>query len=358
MSINLFFLSLHILVINGLPQAIPDASELPNGISKIQQSPTTDYCRQFLNGRVVEANGTQLKTGGQSCSSTPIGQIPTINNMVSTLITQPAYGAALDATLNNTVVLNTKNLDSGFFNNPNTEYYMVPSTLNPQDGNPQGHQHVTVQLLNGNNVPDPKVFGFFKGVNDKEVDEKKETLQAIIPAGAIKVDGTYRICSITGTDGHQSVVSPVVRRGAQDDCIRVTFQNTVGGAQKKIADDSAQNAQITVDGKNSGKTATNDNSGVSGKGEDINKKVEQTAGQGGVDANAANTMKDVETKGKDVKDIKNGTDLSLPAGNAGGSTLTGNKTGQNTGTGGKDLNSIVNQLKGLLSQMQQILGNQ
>ncbi|KAJ2987014.1 hypothetical protein HDV02_006404, partial [Globomyces sp. JEL0801] len=96
--------------------ASAETSELPNGISKIQQSPTTDYCRQFLNGRVVEANGTQLKTGGQSCSSTPIGQIPTINNMVSTLIVQPAYGAALDATLNNTVVLNTKNLDSGFFN--------------------------------------------------------------------------------------------------------------------------------------------------------------------------------------------------------------------------------------------------
>ncbi|KAI8900843.1 hypothetical protein BC833DRAFT_548892 [Globomyces pollinis-pini] len=285
-----------------------DSSALPNGISKIEQSPTSDYCRQFLNGRVVEANGTQLKQGGQSCSSTPMGQVVDANKILSTLITSPAYGATFDASINNTVTIDNRNLVAGFFNNPNTEYYMVPQTLDPKTGEIQGHQHITMQLLNNNAPPDPKVFAFFKGVNDAETDPDKRQLKAAIPAGTIKTDGQYRICTISGSDGHQSALSPMVKRGAQDDCIRVTVVNSDNSNNQKIADDSAQNVQITVDGKNSGRAATHDNSGTTGIGENLNQQVANKVKNVAVDNQAAKVMqtvaKAVNADGSNPNDLK------------------------------------------------------
>ncbi|KAI8903557.1 hypothetical protein EDD86DRAFT_214739, partial [Gorgonomyces haynaldii] len=245
------------------PPASGESSALPNGISKIQQFDQTAFCKQFPEA--VRGNGSQLKTGGVGCSDTPQGLLMDINQMASTLIVSPKDGGVFDASINNTVVLDNGNLEAGFFNNPNAEYYLVPQTLNNQ-GIAQGHQHVTMQKIAGDGALDPTVFAFFKGVNDAEVDPEKRELKANIIAGAIKENGLYRICTITGSDGHQPLLSPVVQRGPQDDCIRVNVINAAGGQNQKVADDNAQNGKITVNDKNSTVTATNDNSGKDGAG--------------------------------------------------------------------------------------------
>jgi hypothetical protein len=229
-------------------QAVPstaptELSPLPNGITEIKQFPTNDFCRQFLN-QASEANGTQLKTGGKSCSSTPIGLLPDVNKMVSSLIIEPTDGATFDASKDNIVAINTRNLDAGFFNDPNGQYYLVPSTLSQTDKIMQGHQHIVVQALGDATVPpDPQKFGFFKGINDQEVDFGRQRLQAIILANTITENGPHRICSMTGSDGHQNAVSPVQKRGPQDDCIRVNVINAVSngavGATQQVIENTA-----------------------------------------------------------------------------------------------------------------------
>ena len=181
------------------------------------------FCNQFVgkNG-VLESNGTQLKSGVVSCSRTPIGLIPSEENMVSTVITLPDYGAVLDPTINNTVKLITNNLIEGFFDDPALRYYMTPSLLG-DDGKVQGHQHVTVEFLaNAGSPPDALKFIFFKGINEVALDADKEELSAVIPAGTLKLPGLYRICTMSGSFGHQPVLSPIQDRGPSDDCIRVT----------------------------------------------------------------------------------------------------------------------------------------
>ncbi|KAI9204988.1 uncharacterized protein BJ171DRAFT_423587, partial [Polychytrium aggregatum] len=178
----------------------------------------SQFCRQiFQENRAVQAsNGSQIKTG--ACSSTPMGQIPTFNNMVSTLITNPVAGATLNAAVDNTVTIDLLNMATGFFDDPQQQYYIFPQSLNNQ-GNIQGHNHITIQTLAVNAAPDPRAFVFFKGLNQASPDGR--TLSVTVPAGTFKVNGVHRICSLAGTFSHQPVVMPVAQRGAQDDCIRI-----------------------------------------------------------------------------------------------------------------------------------------
>jgi hypothetical protein len=104
--------------------------------------------------------------------------------MVSTLITSPVNAANVDASKDIQVNLNTIHLVTGFFNDPATQYYLSPQTLDPSTGFIQGHQHVTVQpLISLSNAPDPSSFAFFKGLNNPAADG---VLSVIIPAGTFK----------------------------------------------------------------------------------------------------------------------------------------------------------------------------
>ncbi|KAI9135812.1 hypothetical protein BKA69DRAFT_1129765, partial [Paraphysoderma sedebokerense] len=93
----------------------------------------------------------------------------------------------------------------------------------------EGHQHVSVQRLGGagvdviNNAPDARTqsLAFFKGL---EADSNNGVLNVEIPGQNLNQAGTYRICTITGTRGHQPVLMPVAQRGSQDDCIRINVQ--------------------------------------------------------------------------------------------------------------------------------------
>ena len=198
-----------------------DSSALPDGIKAFKPFPETKFCQQF--GAIPPVNGVQRKEGGQSCGNTPMGLIPDVNQMYSSLITSPRDQGEFDASVNNTIKVDIANLEAGFFNNPNKDYYLVPQPLNKL-GQIQGHVHITMQKLDGG-VPDPTKFAFFKGVNDKGKGPQGRLLEATVNANFIKEDGLYRICTLSGSDGHQPAIAPVLQRGPADDCIRVTVKN-------------------------------------------------------------------------------------------------------------------------------------
>lgn len=99
-----------------------------------------------------------------------MGEIPSTNNMISAIITspKPAENIAADTTF--TISVQLRGLQAGAFTNAQKTYYAAPQTLNGQ-GQVIGHTHVTVQDLGNslepNQPPDPKIFAFFKGINDK-----------------------------------------------------------------------------------------------------------------------------------------------------------------------------------------------
>lgn len=180
--------------------------------SKIESG--SQFCSQSFPQLAI-ADGSQNKAG--DCSSTVQGAIPSINNMVSTLIVEPKSGAKIDAKSTITVKILISNLITGFFSNAQTEYYTLPQQLD-SNGIIQGHQHITVQDLGDSTRPlDASKFDFFKGLNEKG----DGSLSVDIPAGTLSSGKSYRICSITGSFSHQPVIMPVAQRGSQDDCIRV-----------------------------------------------------------------------------------------------------------------------------------------
>jgi len=164
------------------------------------------------------SDGTQNRDG--SCSSQVQGQIPSVDKMISTIITSPKNGETISKDQDFKVTLKTNNMETGFFDDAQKEYYTQPQTLT-QDGRVKGHQHVTIQNIgDGNNPPDANEKAFFKGVNE-----------AANGAGELSVDvpplnttGQFRICTMTGSFSHQPVIMPIAQRGAQDDCIRVNVE--------------------------------------------------------------------------------------------------------------------------------------
>lgn len=191
----------------------------------IKPIPAVGFCKK---GGFKAADGTQNKTpNAKECVSLPIGQLPAVNKMISTIIVSPRNGQTFQVNQTFTVVAKINNLQAGFFSDPDFDYYQIPQTLNG-DGIIQGHSHITIQRLNGNNVPDPTVFQFFKGLNDPEQNGELNTPVAT----GLPTPGEYRICTMNASNSHQPVVMPVAQRGAQDDCIRITVVPKRGGRRR------------------------------------------------------------------------------------------------------------------------------
>ncbi|CAB4406452.1 unnamed protein product [Rhizophagus irregularis] len=182
-----------------------------NAVDTIKPLAPSNFCKA---SKLTPADGTQLKQ--PSCVSLEIGQIPAVNKMVSALIVNPKNGQAIKRNTPFNVDTKISNLSTGFFSDPAVDYYQIQQTL---DGNGiiQGHSHITIQKLNGNNVLDPQVFAFFKGLNDAAVNG---VLSVNVEKG-LPQKGQYRICTMNSSNSHQPVVMPVAQRGAQDDCIRI-----------------------------------------------------------------------------------------------------------------------------------------
>jgi len=159
------------------------------------------------------SNGTQIRSG--FCSSQIQGEIPNVLKMPSSLIVFPKNAGTVTAGKNFTAVVKVKNLATGQFSDPANDDYDRPQELNNK-GVILGHSHITIQKLNGNNVPEPTIFAFFKGLNFAA---ENGALTQIVN---LPIPGLYRMCCMTSSFTHQPVVMPVAQRGAQDDCIRFT----------------------------------------------------------------------------------------------------------------------------------------
>jgi len=163
-------------------------------------------------------DGTQNKDG--SCVDTFMGELPSRDKMVSTVILFPKDGSTIPANKNFTILVKISNLVTGFFDDPATQYYLFPQTLD-DNGLIQGHSHVTVQKINGDRqILDPTIFAFFKGLNGKA---ENGVLSAVVEKGLPA--GKYRLCTMCSSFGHQPTYMPVAQRGAQDDCIRFKVSN-------------------------------------------------------------------------------------------------------------------------------------
>ncbi len=174
-----------------------------------------------------------------------MGDIPSTDNMVSTILTSPTPGQNLAANQDFAVKLQVANMNAGVFTNPTVTYYSAPQALDPNNKNIIGHVHVTIQTLGSNmapqQAPDPKLFVFFKGIDD--AGDGKGGLAANVVGGLPA--GNYRVCTMSSSATHQAVLMPVAQRGAQDDCTK--FQVGGGGsAASGATTDSGKPAAATA----------------------------------------------------------------------------------------------------------------
>ncbi|KAI8899983.1 hypothetical protein BC833DRAFT_583574 [Globomyces pollinis-pini] len=211
--------------------AVSAQNQLPAGVTKIAPVQSVPFC---TFGGITQGTGQQLPNGGVMCNSTPQGLIPDVNKMISSFISKPESGSTVDASKDMAIEFTSINLMSGFSTNPDTEFMIVPQTLDPQNGLIQGHQQIVIQALGDAKLaPDASKPDFFQAVNTKSDANGRTTFQVNVPAGSLKANGVYRICTIAAAASHQPTIMAVAQRGAQDDCIRVTVTGANGGAARR-----------------------------------------------------------------------------------------------------------------------------
>ncbi|KAL2123766.1 hypothetical protein VTJ04DRAFT_131 [Mycothermus thermophilus] len=161
-------------------------------------------------------NGQQNRAG--SCNGIPMGRIPSVNNMISSIITYPQPGDIVPPHKTFNVTVQTRHLRAGYLVNPSVSYYTAPQDLD-ENGDIIGHSHISVQEIGSLRTlqpPDPTRFAYFKGI-DEPVDENG-ALHAEVTGGL--PPGVYRVCTMIAARNHQPVIMPVAQRGAQDDCTK------------------------------------------------------------------------------------------------------------------------------------------
>ncbi|KLU81065.1 hypothetical protein MAPG_00160 [Magnaporthiopsis poae ATCC 64411] len=238
-----------------------DQSIISKASNKDGQEPGTDGIKagqakslkdpfNFVNfcvGKGAITDGLQKKGG--SCSTTPMGQIPSVDKMTTVMITNPKTGEKLQARKTFNIDVQTRNLQTGSFTNPTTTYYTAPQFLN-QQGVIVGHVHVTCQNignLNPSQPPDAKTFAFFKGIDEAG---KNGLVSATVEGGLPA--GTFRCCTITSGSNHQPVYMPVAQRGAQEDCTKFEVADNGGGGNGGNGGNGGQN-QNKGNGQNQNK---------------------------------------------------------------------------------------------------------
>jgi hypothetical protein len=193
----------------------------------------------FCAGKTL-TNGKQVQAG--SCNPTPMGDIPSVDNMPSVKFEFPPNGGNVEPDTPFTIVMNTKGMQTGSFTNAANTYYAAPQQLN-NAGQIIGHNHVVIEeipSLDSTEPTNPRVFAFFKGLNAAAAGGK---LTADVTKG-LPV-GTYRMSSITAASNHQAVLMPVAQRGSVDDSVYFT----VGG--------DGNNNDAGNDGQNDGNNNQN-----------------------------------------------------------------------------------------------------
>ncbi|PIL34533.1 hypothetical protein GSI_03311 [Ganoderma sinense ZZ0214-1] len=161
-------------------------------------------------------NGKQIKTG--SCNPAPMGVIAAITNMPSSKFVFPTNGAKLKANTDFTIAMAIRNFDTGFFVNPEQNFLAAPQQVDACSGNIKGNSHFVIEQLaslDSTTPTDPRVFAFFKGLNNPA--DSNGHLTADVPAGLPA--GTYRLASINTAANHQPALVPVAQHGTLDDMV-------------------------------------------------------------------------------------------------------------------------------------------
>lgn len=165
-------------------------------------------------------NGQQIADG--SCNPIIMGVIAGKTKMPSATFQSPKNLDTIAPNQDFTVKLAIKNMQTGAFVNPQTNYFGAPQQVN---GNGQviGHSHIVIQKINGLSdtaVLDAQQFAFFKGLNAKAVNG---VLTADVTGGL--PTGTYRMCTINTAANHQPVLVAVAQHGSLDTCSYFTVKN-------------------------------------------------------------------------------------------------------------------------------------
>ena len=149
------------------------------------------------------------KPVGGSCNPAPIGVIPSTSNMPSAKFIFPPNFAAVTKNQTFTVQIAINNLETGWFTNPAETFMASPLETNTTTGNIIGHSHFVIQKLTGfgQTTPiDPKVFVFFKAINDAAVNG----IMSADVTGGLPV-GYYRIATFHSGMNHQpSAYTPTI----------------------------------------------------------------------------------------------------------------------------------------------------
>ncbi|KAF7364045.1 hypothetical protein MSAN_01063200 [Mycena sanguinolenta] len=195
---------------------IPD-SDVPNNASLTSSNNFINFCATIT---APISNGTQLASG--SCNPAPMGLIPTVNNMPSVLITQPAKGATLQANTTFSLQLLVANLETGVFTSFTSNFLSAPQQLNSA-GLILGHFHVVIDPLDAldSTFPtDSLDFAYFSIVSD------------VATAGEINTEvtnglpeGFYRMTVTPRAASHQPVLVPTAEHGALNDVTYVHFSS-------------------------------------------------------------------------------------------------------------------------------------
>ncbi|KAK0729915.1 hypothetical protein B0H67DRAFT_476406 [Lasiosphaeris hirsuta] len=243
----------------------------------------------FCSGETL-TNGLQNRDG--SCNGIPMGKIPSVDKMVSTVILNPKNGDNLDVGTTFTIQLNVANVQLGAFTNATSTYYSAPQDLNG-GGTIIGHTHVTVQdtgnSLNPQQPLDAKQFVFFKGINDAG---NGQGLLSTDVTGGLPA-GNYRLCTMSSASNHQPVLMPVAQRGSQEDCKYFTVgaqggngnnNNNAGGQAGNAAGNGNANAGGAAQGGQGGAQGGQGQDGAQGQAGQGNGQAQaggQQAGNGG-----------------------------------------------------------------------------
>ena len=147
-----------------------------------------------------------------------MGLIPATTAMPSAKFVFPKNLDTIQANTNFTVQMAIKNLNTGFFVNPNTNYFAAPQDL-ASNGMINGHSHVVIEAIDSltqTTPTDPTRFAFFKGLNAAA---QNGVLTADVTAGLPA--GTYRLASINTAANHQPALVAIAQHGSTDDMIYV-----------------------------------------------------------------------------------------------------------------------------------------
>ncbi|KAK4099955.1 hypothetical protein N658DRAFT_525172 [Parathielavia hyrcaniae] len=292
----LFFLSIALVQAQGdnkTPALDPDviqAGSSTDGTDSLGTDPAQFPSSTSNNNFINFCKGQTLTNGLQITGGSLIGQIPSANNMISVVITNPQNGDSIESGQDFDITLQVSNMEAGAFTNPAATYYGAPQQL--ARGMVVGHVHVTVQNtgpdLNPSEPLDPTQFAFFKGINDAGAGRGRlsTTVTGGLPAG------NYRLCTITSAANHQPVIMPVAQRGSQDDCVRFTVTGNVnvinpaannGGKGLATADLIAQAVALGPDAPDPGSNNYTGGGGNNGGGRGNNNDGDNNDSRGGQD---------------------------------------------------------------------------